>query len=570
MTATMPIREATQSLVSGRCGACGRDADRRCSRCHEVFYCDRDHQHAHWPDHKAFCSPYKVAVDKRLGRHLVSTRDLPAGSRILLEPPLSTFPPSDAKDPMCVGCYTPLPSPPPLCPAGCGWPICGPHCTGAPRHAGECALQRARGRGPLGVTAALASGAPVWRALAIARCLLLSEEDPNAYEKLRGLEDHTKLRKETGQWAQDEELAKFMLPFFGLEGRYTEDDVLNMAGVLQVNSYPVRLHEPPPFSGIYSDASFIEHACVPNTAKVFDSDGSLLLRTVAPVKRGEHLSICYVQASLGTGERRKCLKEELLECTCPRCIDSTEHGTNFNAITCSDSSCKGVVLPIDPLNDKGPSDANSTKHSQESVWRCNTCGNNTPGSTANSLLFAAKQASTTLSPTMLLAQAAALRLAPSNYVLLPARIASVVATTDAIKTCSDADLSSTQRHIEELRGLVDKLLSAEVGLRGRLALAHFLVLREREVRCSCSNGLSGKDAIPHLEDTVHLLEDAISLLTDHADSSEEGRRLKQALSLFESCDFPRNTLHPLKSKDVTTNGTTSATTTPVAATAAAS
>jgi hypothetical protein len=42
----------------GHCGAPG-DALKKCSLCHEEFYCDAMHQTAAWPFHKRFCSGKK-------------------------------------------------------------------------------------------------------------------------------------------------------------------------------------------------------------------------------------------------------------------------------------------------------------------------------------------------------------------------------------------------------------------------------------------------------------------------------------------------------------------------------
>lgn len=38
-----------------RCGLCGIDAPRKCSRCGETHYCCREHQKAHWVVHRKIC-----------------------------------------------------------------------------------------------------------------------------------------------------------------------------------------------------------------------------------------------------------------------------------------------------------------------------------------------------------------------------------------------------------------------------------------------------------------------------------------------------------------------------------
>eukprot|EP01101_Sappina_pedata_P007148 TRINITY_DN3729_c0_g1_i1.p1 TRINITY_DN3729_c0_g1~~TRINITY_DN3729_c0_g1_i1.p1 ORF type:complete len:409 (+),score=161.12 TRINITY_DN3729_c0_g1_i1:149-1375(+) len=47
------------SKASKGCAVCGLSGDKICSQCRSVHYCDRAHQAAHWPSHKAYCTVYK-------------------------------------------------------------------------------------------------------------------------------------------------------------------------------------------------------------------------------------------------------------------------------------------------------------------------------------------------------------------------------------------------------------------------------------------------------------------------------------------------------------------------------
>ncbi|XP_068614645.1 zinc finger MYND domain-containing protein 10-like [Brachionichthys hirsutus] len=44
-------------LLSGKpkCGSCGKEASKRCSRCQEAWYCNRECQVKHWPRHETLC-----------------------------------------------------------------------------------------------------------------------------------------------------------------------------------------------------------------------------------------------------------------------------------------------------------------------------------------------------------------------------------------------------------------------------------------------------------------------------------------------------------------------------------
>ena len=50
--------------MGGLCAHCNQDAHLRCSRCKLVFYCDSQHQRAHWPDHKNLCFPRHIQEDE--------------------------------------------------------------------------------------------------------------------------------------------------------------------------------------------------------------------------------------------------------------------------------------------------------------------------------------------------------------------------------------------------------------------------------------------------------------------------------------------------------------------------
>ena len=54
------------SSMARACIVCGvTEKLRKCSRCKQVHYCGREHQLAHWKEHKANCTPAaKTAVSK--------------------------------------------------------------------------------------------------------------------------------------------------------------------------------------------------------------------------------------------------------------------------------------------------------------------------------------------------------------------------------------------------------------------------------------------------------------------------------------------------------------------------
>ena len=67
-----------------------------CARCRLDYYCGKAHQRQDWPRHRAGCGVLELRQDEdealgtqgTLGRHLVLTKDVPAGTVLLRERPL--------------------------------------------------------------------------------------------------------------------------------------------------------------------------------------------------------------------------------------------------------------------------------------------------------------------------------------------------------------------------------------------------------------------------------------------------------------------------------------------------
>lgn len=127
---------------------------------------------------------------------------------------------------------------------------------------------------------------------------------------------------------------------------YSEDEIMKTVGILQINGHEVPTSDPPHVAVFYN-ASFLEHSCIPNLAKSFTKDGKIVLWAPKTIKKGTHLSICYSDAIWGTMDRQRHLMHtKLFKCTCLRCLDVTEFGTNYSSLKCTDAACDGNVLPL--------------------------------------------------------------------------------------------------------------------------------------------------------------------------------------------------------------------------------
>lgn len=319
-----------------------------------------------------------MASNEKFGRYLVASRDIRAGEVILTEKPLIRGP-SQITCPVCIVCLhglddNDISNTNQQC-ERCGWPLCKQckqQSNSKPLTHSECDLTV--GRGQKVSLQNYFNPHPTYQCITVLRCLLLKQRAPELYERLMRLESHCDMRRGSLQWQNDREgTAKFIGRFFKCPTRWSEEEILKVAGIVQVNGHEVPLTEPAHVA-IYDMASFLEHSCAPNLAKSFTSNTSLMLWAPNAIKKGEHLSICYSDALWGTANRQNHLQQtKMFQCDCIRCNDITEFGTYFSAIKCNDNDCSGLLLPAAP-------------HQWRASWKCNLCDKSVEPAYVHSIL----------------------------------------------------------------------------------------------------------------------------------------------------------------------------------------
>lgn len=279
---------------------------------------------------------------------MIASRDIKSGEVLLKESPLIRGP-SQITCPVCICCLQGLEETDltidQVC-GQCGWPICL-ECNNDKRiQHDECEIIAARGPK---CSLQYFDPHPTYQCLIVLRCLLLKERSPDKWNKLIQLESHCEQRRGSLQWCNDREgIARFIPRFFKCAGRWDEDEMLKVSGIVQINGHEVPLTDPPHVA-IYNLASLVEHSCVPNLTKSFTSKADLVFWAPNPIKKGEHLSICYSDALWGTANRQNhLLQTKMFRCDCIRCSDLTEIGTFFSAIKCNVNDCDGLLLPEKP------------------------------------------------------------------------------------------------------------------------------------------------------------------------------------------------------------------------------
>jgi len=123
--------------------------------------------------------------------------------------------------------------------------------------------------------------------------------------------------------------------------------------------------------GLYLETLNIKHSCSPNTYYIGNSNGMCTFKAAVSINDGERITYCRVPLDKCNYFRSKLLKHQGIKCDCKRCTDSTELGTGFSSIICTE--CKGL------LSSQNPGDATS-------VWKCAGCGAVRPGAECTEIL----------------------------------------------------------------------------------------------------------------------------------------------------------------------------------------
>ncbi|KAL3272854.1 hypothetical protein HHI36_014315 [Cryptolaemus montrouzieri] len=365
------------------CALCEKPAERKCSSCKFVHYCTVEHQKEHWKEHKKVCRPYEISTSEELGRHIVATRDLERGDVIFSEIPLIFGPKPhliESGPVPCVGCCKILNQDIADQCEDCLWPCCSRECDGLKdpsRHALECKILRLRQGG-------IQSAKTFYDyfrfdILIILRALLLQKTNTEKWNQLMELEAHLGKRGQGSKIhriidekvkylqthylnplkAYEQEIKKTIIPTVDTKTLH------KIYGILDVNA--TELTDDIDAEILYLTASLIEHNCTPNTIQTIENANNkyrIIFRAALPIKKGEHITSMYTHILWGTISRREHLWErKYFRCTCNRCKDPTEFGTNLSGLKCMGTEkqpCGGLQLPVNPTE-------------QNPSWTCDKC-----------------------------------------------------------------------------------------------------------------------------------------------------------------------------------------------------
>ncbi|XP_036329154.1 SET domain-containing protein SmydA-8 isoform X1 [Rhagoletis pomonella] len=320
---------------------------------------------------KTFRSSNRTAVQSNsvLGRYLVVESAAKANDLLVEELPLVHGPKCNGPT-VCLECYAPV-----KCDSraaehqrcvACKWPLCV-NCSeaGAVSHRRwECPVF-CEARVKFFLLQSDANGCPQLDCVTTLRVLLAKESDPERWEReIAPMEYHNEERRQLSDiWNADFiNIAQYLRGPCRLADRFSEDLIMQVVGILEVNAFEARTPQGHALRCLYPITGILAHNCVPNTFRtIHPSEGyKIRLRAMCDLGEGQQLQHSYTYTLNGTAQRQEHLKTgKFFTCECKRCKDPTELGTNFSTFKCS--KCEdGWLLPTDPLD-------------SSCDWKCTLC-----------------------------------------------------------------------------------------------------------------------------------------------------------------------------------------------------
>lgn len=272
------------------------------------------------------------------GCGLYATRDIKQDEVLFYDKPLMLGPSGNHHEPICcVVCYK-LFSTPLMCPNECGLPLCiSIECSEI--HQAECQLFREwQPKNPRQVSFRRL------KALFVIRGLFLSDTQKKFLGSLQ--RNYTNIKKDINFIDEFEH--------FPVD-KTIVDELRASAASIHTNAfmllYRVVDTRHVNVRGFYPIVSLMNHNCLPNIRRDIDKTFRYKIAAARPIQCGEQLFISYTQLLWATNSRRlQILISKQFLCTCPRCLDPLERGTHLSAIRCENKQCRGILLPIVPLN----------------------------------------------------------------------------------------------------------------------------------------------------------------------------------------------------------------------------
>ncbi|XP_017853974.1 SET domain-containing protein SmydA-8 [Drosophila busckii] len=473
----------------------------------------------------------RLEFDPLYGRCLATTEAVEHGELVVEELPFAYGPKRDSGI-VCLGCYRYLQfgedgDSVDRCEL-CDWPLCS-NCAqdAASDHLAECEIFAAA-RVTFAGNVSDDGVCPQLDCITPLRVLLAKELQPTRWDnEVAPMEHHDQARRENSElWHADRvNIAQYLRGPCRLAERFSEELIMQVVGILEVNAFEARTTQGYPLRCLYPYTGILAHSCVPNTARsIHPSEGfKIRLHAMVDLAAGEQLRHSYTYTLDGTAQRQSHLLEgKFFQCQCERCLDATELQTHFSSLKCGQCT-EGWLLP------KLPTD-------KDSSWHCRACGHSTSNEEVQQLIKALQaeigqvqaleQGSKRLEEAERLLRKYKSLLHPAHYLATSLRQL-LVELYGRVQGYEMAQLTDQQlaRKVELCREVLAVLNVFEPG-QSRARAMHLYELHVPLVLLAKSgfiaSRLSGSELRTHLVEAIDLLKECVEILRHEDETSQEG------------------------------------------------
>jgi len=147
------------------------------------------------------------------------------------------------------------------------------------------------------------------------------------------------------------------------ESGFSSDDILRAIGLFCTNAVSMVDRNG---RWIFPTFSFLSHSCLSNCRFFIHAGEQVVVRAQTDISEGSEVTISYTDPFPGNIVRRENIKDLwYFECSCPRCLDTTELGTYISAVRCRLCNGKGTEAYLLP----------SASDNLTADWQCSKCDN---------------------------------------------------------------------------------------------------------------------------------------------------------------------------------------------------
>ena len=94
---------------------------------------------------------------------------------------------------------------------------------------------------------------------------------------------------------------------------------------------------------LYPSMAIFSHSCSPSTQALHRPDHGLTLTATRTIRAGEEITVTYTELWGGAVHRREDITNWFFHCSCQRCQDQEDLGSDLDTWRCWRAQCQGLL-----------------------------------------------------------------------------------------------------------------------------------------------------------------------------------------------------------------------------------